>query len=95
MESSSIKGPDFKGLLTGPETSEIGYEMTSRLMEDRSNPVFIDSGAINDTRHFEDIRDLKPELLSASVFLIANGFHPLFRVDKSRILHGWVFGASW
>jgi hypothetical protein len=29
-ESSSVKGLDFIGLLTGVETSGMGYEMTSR-----------------------------------------------------------------
>ena len=39
------------------------------------------------------VDDLDAELLSAPIFLIANGFHPLFRVGNSRILHGWALGA--
>ena len=39
------------------------------------------------------VEDLDAELLSAPVFLIANGFHPLFHVGNSRILHGWALGC--
>lgn len=39
------------------------------------------------------VEDLDTELLSAPIFLIANGYHPLFRVGNSRILHGWALGA--
>lgn len=39
------------------------------------------------------VDDLEAELLSSPVFLVANGFHPLFRVGNSRILHGWALGG--
>jgi glycosyltransferase involved in cell wall biosynthesis len=39
------------------------------------------------------VKDLEEEILSAPVFLVANGFHPLFHMGNSRILHGWALGA--
>lgn len=83
----------------GPENFEIGlahldareqseedfFSIFSRLIEDRSNPVFIDGGAINETRHFEDIRDLRPDILAAYGCSLIKG--PLLSEFHGRFLN--------
>ena len=41
------------------------FALFNRFSEDRSNPVFLPKGAINDAEHTDAIKDLNPDLLAA------------------------------
>lgn len=67
------------------QSEEDFFSAFVRLAGDRSRPVFIDGGAINEIQHFEDIRALKPDLLAAYGCSLIKG--PLLSEFEGRFLN--------